>query len=211
MLNTASVPMSVRSPSPETQPDSPCRAWPLRRVGQPSPDARNGIGELGRRPSDSAADRIVCAVAGPDFSQALLNGHVLAVWARDHVAVDQRVRQVAPGRCELAAEFTSQAALRCFDDGAGVMGDQPADCVAGMLDVAQVAGAVQGMKAGPGVGKAGRVADVMQPGGRSKQIDIATQKRGQAARPRCDALRVSPSARQRYLQDRAGGVFRPVV
>ena len=198
--------MSVRSPSPETQPDSPCRAWPLRRVGQPSPDARNGIGELGRRPSDSAADRIVCAVAGPDFSQALLNGYVLAVWARDHVAVGQHAGKRVWRGLELPAQDVGESAFFGFDDGAGVVGDLSAQHGVGMLGVAEVPDAVEGMQARGG--QAGRVADVMQPGG-FEQIGVSAENRRQTACPGGHALDVCPAAGEGLLEEYLGELSGP--
>ena len=50
--------------------------------------------ELRRRAGDGAADGMLRAVAGADVGQALLDGHVLAVRAGGHVAVDQRVGQI---------------------------------------------------------------------------------------------------------------------
>ncbi len=49
-----------------------------------------------------------------------------------------------------------------FDDGARVVRDQPAEHGFGVLGVAQVPGAVEGMRAGGD--QAGGVADVVQPG-----------------------------------------------
>ena len=89
-----------------------------------------------------------------------LDGHPLPVGSGGHVAVDQRVGQV-PGRgLELAGEFAGEASFFGFDDGAGVVGYEATEHGVGVLGIAQVPGAVQGVE--PGVGQAGRVADVVQ-------------------------------------------------
>ena len=48
--------------------------------------------------------------------------------------------------------ITGEAAFLGFDDGAGVVRDQAAQQGSGVLDVAQVAGAVQAVQAGGGAG-----------------------------------------------------------
>ena len=50
------------------------------------------------------------------------------------------------GRLELQAQNIGESAFVGFDDGVGVMGDQPAQHGVGVLGVAQVPGAVQGMQ-----------------------------------------------------------------
>ena len=65
------------------------------------------------------------------------------------------------GRLELEAQDVGEAPFFGFDDGAGVMGDQPAQHGAGVLGVAQVTGAVECVQAR--YGQVGRVADVVQP------------------------------------------------
>jgi hypothetical protein len=51
------------------------------------------------------------------------------------------------GRLELEAQDVGKSAFVGFDDGVGVVGDQPAQHGVGVLGVAQVPGAVQGMQA----------------------------------------------------------------
>ena len=87
----------------------------------------------------------------------------MPVGAGDHVAVDQRVRQVVRGGLELAGEIGRETAFGGFVDGAGVVGDQAAEHRVGVVDIAEVAGAVEGME--PGRVQAWGVADVVQPGG----------------------------------------------
>ena len=51
---------------------------------------------------------------------------------------------------ELQGQDIGEPALPGFDDGAGVVGDQPAQRGVGVLGVAQVAGAVELVQAGGG-------------------------------------------------------------
>ena len=60
-----------------------------------------------------------------------------------------------------------------FDEGAGVVGDQPAQRGVGVVGVAQVAGAVEWVEAGRG--QAGRVADVVQPPGGFQEIGVSAK------------------------------------
>ena len=87
------------------------------------------------------------------------------------------------------------------------MGDQPAQHGVGVLGIAQVAGAVQGVQACHG--QAGRVADVVQPRRGFQEIGIRAENGCQAACPRGDALDVRPAAGQGLLQERLGEVFGP--
>src|ERR1039458_8355813 len=68
---------------------------------------------------------------------------LLAVGAGGHVAEGERVGQVPRGLGELAGHGAGQAAFLGFEDGAGVMRDQTAQHRFGVLDIAEVAGAVQ--------------------------------------------------------------------
>ena len=58
-------------------------------------------------------------------------------------------------------------------------------------------------------GKAGGVADVVQPGGGFQQIGVRAENRRQAAGPGGDALDVRPAAGKRLLQERPGQLFGP--
>jgi hypothetical protein len=87
-----------------------------------------------------------------------------------HVAVDQRVSQVAWRRRELAGQLPGETSFFCLDDGAGMVGDQPADHGLGVLDIAQVSRAIEGVE--PGVGQPGGVADVVQYGGGYEQVGV---------------------------------------
>jgi hypothetical protein len=101
------------------------------------------------------------AVAVVDLGQAVVHRDVLAVGAGGHVAEGQRVGQVLRGRGELAGQDVGEAAFFGFDDGAGVVRDQGAQQGFGVLDVAEVAGAVQAVQAG--FGEFGDVAARVRP------------------------------------------------
>ena len=148
-------------------------------------------------------------VAAPDVGQSLLDAHVLPVGAGGHVAVDQRVSEIARGGLELAGQVVGQAPLLGFDEGAGMVGDQAAHQVVGVLHVTQVAGAVEGMEAGFFHGR--RVADVVQQRGGGQQVGVAAEDRGEGAGGGGDALDVCPAAGQGLGEEGAGDVFRPVA
>ena len=110
-------------------------------------------------------------------------------------------------RLELAAQDVGESAFVGFDDGAGVIGDQSAQHGVGVLVVAQVACAVELVQAREG--KAGGVADVMQPGGGFQQISVRAENSRQATCPGGDALDVRPAAGERFLEERLGEPLRP--
>jgi len=87
--------------------------------------------------------------------------------------------QMPPARLELQGQDVGESALLGFDDGAGLMGDQPAQLGVGLMGVAQVACAVRGVQAGHG--QARRVSDVVQPPGCLMEIGVGAQNRCQAA------------------------------
>jgi hypothetical protein len=62
----------------------------------------------------------------------------LAVRAGGHVAVGQRAGKRVRRRLELQGQDVGESAFFGFDDGAGVMGDQPAQHSVSLMDVAQV-------------------------------------------------------------------------
>ena len=97
---------------------------------------------------------------------------------------------------------TLESASFGFDDGAGVMGDQPAQ-----HGVAQVPGAIELVQAREG--KAGGVADVVQPCGGFQQVGVSAENGCQAACPGGVALGVRPVAGERLLQERPGQLFGP--
>ena len=106
------------------------------------------------------------------------------------------------------AQDVGKSAFVGFDDGAGMMGDQPAQHGVGVLGVAQVPGAIELVQAREG--KAGGVADVVQPRGGFQQIGVSAENRRQAAGPGGDALDVRPAARERLLEERLGQSVRPM-
>jgi len=83
--------------------------------------------------------------------------HGLAVRAGGHVTASQNAGQYTRRRIKLAAQDVGESAFAGFDDGAGVMSDQPAQHGIGVLGVAQVPGAIELVQAGGG--EAGGVAD----------------------------------------------------
>ena len=80
--------------------------------GQLAGDAsRRRAVSCGAERARARVTRSLGAVAGADVGQALLDGHVLAVRAGGHVAVDQRVGQIARAGFELAGQLVGQAAF----------------------------------------------------------------------------------------------------
>ena len=110
------------------------------------------------------------------------------------VVMSQQVSTLASASgagLELVAQDVGESAFAGFDDGAGVVGDQPAQHGIGVLGVAKVPGAVELVQAGSG--EARGVADVVQPGGGFQQIGVRAENRCQAACPGGDALDVRPA------------------
>ena len=125
------------------------------------------------------------AVAIMDLGEPLSDWHELAVRASGRVTVGQHAGKHIRRRLELVAQDVSKPAFASFDDGAGVMGDQPAQQGVGAL------GAVEGVQARDG--HAGRVADVVQPRG-FQEIGVRAENGCQAACPRGNAPDVRPPA-----------------
>ena len=132
---------------------------------------------------------------------------MLAVGAGGHVTEGQRVGQRLGRRGELAGQDAGQAAFFGFDDGAGVVRDQAAQHGFGVLDVAEVAGAVQAVQAGGG--EFGEVADVVQPRGGLEQPGVRADGEREAAGPGGDTLDVGPAAGKSVGEEGAGEVLRP--
>jgi hypothetical protein len=147
------------------------------------------------------------AVALLYLGESLFGRHEFAVRAGGHVAVGQHGGQHLRRGLELNAKDVGEPAFAGFDDGAGMVGDQPAQHGVGVLGVAQVPGAVEGVQAR--VGKAGRVADVVQPRCCFQQIGVSAENRRQAACPGGDALDVRPAAGERLLKEYLGKMFGP--
>jgi hypothetical protein len=110
-----------------------------------------------------------------DLGEALFDRHELAVRAGCHVAEGQHARNHLWRWLELQAQDVGESAFPGLDDGAGVMGDQPAQQGVGVLSVAQVPGAVECVQARGG--EAGRVADVVQPRSGFQQTGISAENR----------------------------------
>jgi hypothetical protein len=140
-----------------------------------------------------------------DLGESPFDRYKLAGRAGGHVAASQRAGKHVRRRLELQAQDVGKSAFAGFEDGVGVMGDQPAQHGVGVLGAAQLPGAVQGVQAGHG--KAGRVADVVQPRRGFQQIGISAENGCQAACSHGDALDVRPAAGQGLLQERPGELF----
>ena len=110
-------------------------------------------------------------------------------------------------RLELEAQDVGKPAFVGFDDGVGVMGDQPAQHRVGVLGVAQVTGTVECVQARQG--QVGRVADVVQPGRGLQKVSISAENGCQAACLRGDASDVRPAAGQWLLEECLGEMFGP--
>jgi hypothetical protein len=127
---------------------------------------------------DGPAHQMPWAVAVAYLGKPPLNRHGLAARAGSHVTASQHAGQRIRRRLELGAKDVGESAFAGFDDGAGVMGDQPAQHGIGVLGVAQVPGAVELMQAGGG--EARGVADVVQPGGGFQQVGVRPENGCQA-------------------------------
>ena len=149
------------------------------------------------------------------FGESLFDRHELTVRAGGHVAVGQHAGKLPWRRLKLQAQDLSESAFTGFDDGAGVMGDQPAQQGVGVLGVAQVPGGVELVQAREG--KAGGVADVVQPRGGFQQVGVGAENGCQAAGPGGDALECAQrrgrgscrSARASRSAQEANVVMRP--
>jgi len=142
-----------------------------------------------------------------DLGEPPFDPHRLAVRTGGHVTARQHASQYVRRRLELGTQDIGESAFAGFDDGAGVMGDQPAQHGIGVPGVAQVPGAIELMQVREG--KAGRVADVVQPGGGFQQAGVRTENERQAARSGGDAPGVRPAAGQGLLQECLGQLFGP--
>jgi hypothetical protein len=142
------------------------------------------------------------AVAVVYLGEPPVGRHGLAVRASGHVAASQHAGQHVRCRVELGTQDIGESAFVGFNDGAGVVGDQPAQQGVGVLGVPQVPSAVELVQASEG--KARGVADVVQPRGGFQQVGVRGENGCQAAGPGGDALGVRPAAGKRVLQERPG-------
>jgi hypothetical protein len=102
----------------------------------------DGAEDHRRGPLNGPAHRVPGAVAMMDLGEASVDRHGLTVRAGRHVTVGQHGGKRVRGRIELQAQDVGKPAFLGFDDGAGVVGDEPAQCGVGVLGVAQVPGAI---------------------------------------------------------------------
>jgi hypothetical protein len=102
---------------------------------------------------------------------------LLACWC-----AGKRVRR----RLALIAQDVGESAFADFNDRTGVMGEQSAQHGVGVLGVAQVPGAIELVQAREG--KAGGVADVVQPRGGFQEARVRAENGCQAACLCGDAL-----------------------
>ena len=134
---------------------------------------------------DRPAHQVPWAVAVLYFCEPLFDRHEFAVRAGGHVTASQNAGQRVWRGIELQAQDVGKSAFAGFDDGAGVMGDQPAQHGVGVLGVAQVTGAVQGVQARHG--HAGGAADVVQSRGGFQEAGVGARTgarlRARAATP----------------------------
>ena len=177
--------------------------------GGPGPDLLDGAEDHRRGALDGPADQVPGAVPVMDLLQAPVHGHRLAVRAGGHIAEGQRAGKGIWRGFELAAQDAGEPAFAGFDEGAGVVGDQPAQHGIGVLGVAQVPGAIELMQTGGG--EAGGVADVVQPRGGFQQTGARAGNRCQAACPGGDALDVCPAAGQGFAEECPGELFGPMM
>ena len=170
-------------------------------------DLADGLQDEWGGAADGTADQVARAVAVVDLGQAVVDLDVLAVGTGGHVAEGQRVGQRLGRRGELAGQDAGEAAFFGLDDGAGVVRDQAAQQGFGVLDVTEVAGAVQAVQAG--FGEFGEIADVMEPGGGLEQTGVRANRGGEAAGPGGDTLDVRPPAGKSVGEESAGEVLSP--
>jgi hypothetical protein len=140
-----------------------------------------------------------------DLGESPLDRDEFAVRTGRHVAASQDAGELVRCRLELEAQDVGKSAFVGFDDGVGVMGDQPTQHGVSLLGIAQVSGTVECVQTRHD--QAGRLADVVPPSRGFQEIGISTENGCQAARPRGDALDVYPAAGQGLLQERVGEMF----
>jgi len=150
---------------------------------------------------------VSCPVAVVDLGEPPVHLYVFPVRARGYIAERQRIRERLRRWCELAAQHRGEAAFLGLDVRACVVGDQAAQQFVGVLDVSQVAGAVELVQAG--AGQFGQVADVVQPCCGFEQVGVRAEGPCDAAGPVGDALNVCPAAGEGGLQEFAGQVGGP--
>jgi hypothetical protein len=180
-------------------------------------DLLDGAEDHRRGALDRPAHQVPGAVAVLYLGEPLFGRHELAVRTGGHVTERQHAGKRVGRRLELQPQDVSKSAFAGFDDGAGVMRDQPAHQSVSMPCVAQIPGAIELVQAREG--KAGGVANVVHPRGGFQQIDVSAENRCQAARAAtpwecaqrrgkgsCRSARASGSAREAavFMRPRLG-------
>ena len=127
-----------------------------------------------RRSCDCPGNRIPGPVSATNLRQTLADSHWLTVGASRHVAVDERIRQLAWWWPELADQLSREAALLGFCQRTRVMRNHPAQQRLGVFGVAEMPGAIQRVESG--VMQIGRISDVVQPSRRLNQVGIFSEK-----------------------------------
>jgi hypothetical protein len=92
---------------------------------------------------DGPAHQVPWAVAVMYLGEPPFDRHGLAVRAGGHVAASQHAGEYVRCRVEFVAQDVGESAFAGFDDGAGVVCDQPAQQGISMLGVAKVPGPVE--------------------------------------------------------------------
>ena len=154
---------------------------------------------------DETGHHVEWAVAFDDLRQSVLDAHGQTIRCRGHIAVGQCVLQRGIDARKFTAQFMGEPTLPGLDDGTRMIGHETAQGIAGALDVPEIAGTVERMKARSG--KRGRVADVMQPGSGLDQVSGVSEDGGKRPCPGGDASRMRPAAGQWLPQERTGDFF----
>src|SRR5690348_1903730 len=108
------------------RPDSCLRSAELCGLGGSLTDLLDCAEDHRRGALDGPAHQVPWAVAVMYLGETPLDLNGLAVRAGGHVAASQYAGQCVRCRVELGAQDAGESAFAGFDDGAGVVGDQPA-------------------------------------------------------------------------------------
>lgn len=149
--------------------------------------------DVGSGLADRHGDHIGRAVPCEDLGQPDLDADRHSVGAGGHVAVQERIAHQSTHFGEVARQVVVHTAVPRLDQRAGVVCDESAQGVVGVLDVAEIAGAVQRVK--PGRRQLRRVSDVMQPSGGDERFSVIPDDVSDALGLAADALCVRPPAR----------------
>jgi hypothetical protein len=142
-------------------------------MGGPVMDLLDRAEDHRRSALDRPAHQVPWAVAVLYLGEPLFDRHEFAVRAGGHVTASQNGGQRVWRGIELQAQDVGKSAFVGFDDGAGVMGDQPAQHGVGVLGIAKVPGAVQGVQARHGRARSRcRAATRRLPGGRRRRREL---------------------------------------